>query len=165
MPETAGTPLTVYVCSPYRADSPDRLALNVKRAQRMCLRAFELGHVPIAPHLMYPGVLNDCVPAERQAGLEAALHLLERCDEVWVLRVAPSQGMQGELERAVELGLPIRSVTLEEIEPRPAGIPDAVRCPGCKTAVHVKFTVQVSPDARLCLPCNALRKENLTHAQ
>lgn len=63
--------------------------------------------MPIASHLLYPQILNDNNPAERELGLSFGLALLQMCDEVWVFGKV-SKGMTSEIEEAKRLKKQIR---------------------------------------------------------
>ena len=63
--------------------------------------------MPIASHLLYPQILNDNTPAERELGLSFGLALLQMCDEVWVFGKV-SKGMTSEIEEAKRLKKQIR---------------------------------------------------------
>lgn len=67
-----------------------------------------------APHLLYPAVLNDAVPEERQAGIEMGLTLLHRCDELWAFGPCVSNGMQAEIAEAERLRIPVRRMDVSE---------------------------------------------------
>ena len=63
--------------------------------------------MPIASHLLYPQILNDNIPAEREFGLLFGLALLRVCDEVWVFgEITP--GVAAEIEEAKKLNKQIR---------------------------------------------------------
>lgn len=152
--ERAAEPMLIYICSPFRAGNQAVQDRNVECARRMCLLAMQRGHVPVAPHLMYPGVLDDRIQAQRRMGLDTALSLLERCDEVWALRVAPTEGMRAELEHAVNCRIPVCSVTETElIPPPPPPDPRIVQCQACQTHLHRRFTVILSDGALVCRRC------------
>ena len=63
--------------------------------------------MPIASHLLYPQILNDNNPTERELGLSFGLALLQMCDEVWVFGKV-TKGMDGEIEEAKKLKKQIR---------------------------------------------------------
>jgi hypothetical protein len=87
----------VFVCSPYRGDV-ERNAAYARRAVRSCLLR---GEVPIAPHLMYPGALDDGVKDEREIALSACVDLLRRCDALVVFGdFGVSSGMDREIAAA-----------------------------------------------------------------
>lgn len=93
----------VYVASRYAGDIP----ANKAAAVRCCRQVIAEGHMPVASHLLYPQLLNDNDPEERELGLTFGLALLGLCDEVWVYG-EPSPGMEREIEEAKQLGKPIQ---------------------------------------------------------
>lgn len=101
----------VYIASPYAGD----VERNTAFAKEACRYAMGQGAVPIAPHLLYPQMLDDTVPAEREAGLLMGLRVLEACDELWLCGDRMSAGMQAELEAAERLGIPVRYIPEQEI--------------------------------------------------
>lgn len=101
----------IYVASPYAGD----VEQNVKNAREYCRYTMEQGNIPLASHLLYPQILNDLNPAERSIGTQMGLELLARCDELWAFG-DPSPGMMAEIAEAERLGIPVRQITLEELE-------------------------------------------------
>lgn len=69
----------IYIASPYAGD----VKQNVAFAKRACRHAISQGHTPIAVHLLYPQMLDDNDPAEREIGLRLEHRVLESCDELW----------------------------------------------------------------------------------
>lgn len=63
--------------------------------------------MPVASHLLYPQILNDNNPEERELGLLFGLSLLAVCDEVWVFGTV-SPGVAQEIEEAKRLKKQIR---------------------------------------------------------
>ena len=100
----------IYVASPYAGD----VERNVEYAKQACRTVTESGHAFFAPHLLYPSVLDDAVPAERQAGMEMGLTLLHRCDELWCFGPCVSSGMQAEIAEAERLRIPVRRMDVSE---------------------------------------------------
>lgn len=93
----------VFVCSPYRGD----VAANVEIARAACREVLRAGDAPFAPHLLYPDILDDDVPAERALGIEAGRRWLAIAHEVLV--VGPvTAGMREEIVAAEVLGIPVR---------------------------------------------------------
>ena len=88
----------IYVASRYAGD----VDANVAAAIRYCRRVIDEGHMPIASHLLYPRILDDGNPHERELGLLFGLALLRLCDEVWVFG-AVSPGVAREIEEAERL--------------------------------------------------------------
>lgn len=93
----------VYVASKFAGD----MAANVTAAITYCRRVIDEGYMPVASHLLYPQILNDNNPAERELGLLFGLALLRMCDEVWVFGTV-SPGVAQEIEEAKRLKKQIR---------------------------------------------------------
>jgi hypothetical protein len=105
--------------SPLAADTVEGRARNLVYG-RACVRdALIQGNSPIAPHLLWGNpdgkVLNDCIPTERQYGLEAAswwYHpdvvdaIVAYCD----LHI--SKGMALGIQRGMDVGIPIQYRTI-----------------------------------------------------
>ena len=96
----------IYVASPYAGD----IEKNTEFAKRACRHAMGEGHVFFAPHLLYPQLLDDSNPQERQAGLDMGLVMLTTCDELWCFGERISQGMMAEIEEAHKSNIPTRRV-------------------------------------------------------
>lgn len=88
----------VYVASAYAGD----VDANTAKAVEYCRMVIDAGYMPLASHLLYPQMLNDKIPAERELGLMFGLALLRMCDEVWVFGPV-SSGMAQEIEEAKRL--------------------------------------------------------------
>jgi len=108
----------VFICSPYRGDVRANRAL----AQAVCREALLAGDAPFAPHLLYPGILDDADPSERALGIGAGLSWLAVSDEVLVVG-EPSEGMRREIAAAETLGVPVRRL------PEPASAMSASSAP------------------------------------
>lgn len=99
----------VYVASKYAGD----VDANIAAAIGYCRKVIRDGYMPIASHLLYPQMLDDNIPAERELGLLFGLALLRMCDEVWVFgKVTP--GVASEIKEAKKLKKQIRY--FEEVE-------------------------------------------------
>ena len=101
----------VYVVSRYAGD----VERNTAAAIRCCQYAIRKGMMPVASRLLYPQMLRDDDPAEREMGTAFGLALLALCDEVWVFtdHCGVSPGMAAEEREAKRLGKPIRYFGLE----------------------------------------------------
>ena len=55
----------IYIASPYAGD----IETNTAFAKKACWYAIHQGHTPIAVHLLYPQMLDDAEPTEREIGL------------------------------------------------------------------------------------------------
>ena len=102
----------VYIASPYAGDVQE----NILAAQNACRYAMAQGAVPIAVHLMYPQILDDSSPGDREAGLQIGIRVLKACDELWLCGGRISAGMQRELDAAVQLGIPVRRISCQELK-------------------------------------------------
>ena len=96
----------IYVASPHAGD----VERNIAFAKKACHHVLEQGHAFFAPHLLYPQLLDDTDPQERQAGLDMGLAMLPRCDELWCYGEHTSSGMRMEVEEANRLVIPVRRV-------------------------------------------------------
>ncbi|MDL2294719.1 DUF4406 domain-containing protein [Ruminococcaceae bacterium OttesenSCG-928-D13] len=101
----------IYIASPYAGD----VERNVEFARAACRYCIEWGHTPIAVHLLYPQILDDNDPTQRETGLRLGRHVLESCDEIWMCGNETSPGMKAELEVAESLGIPARFFGREQI--------------------------------------------------
>ena len=108
----------IYVCSPYSGKEE-----NYLKAKRYGAYVFAKGGIPVIPHAMYHGILDDKNPIDRVKGLEAAKELLKRCDRVWVFgkQGSESPGMKGEIIEANAIGIQVESKELP-MEPNERGL-------------------------------------------
>jgi len=95
----------VYICAPLKGD----ILQNVARAKAFSQTVINLGGIPIAPQVMFDGVLNDEKPSERKTALKIGLDLLARCDELIIFSKTISEGMQAEIEFAKKNGIPVKN--------------------------------------------------------
>jgi hypothetical protein len=96
----------VYIASPYAGDVDQ----NVRSAIEACKYAIERGCAPIAPHLMYPQILDYGDTEQRKLGLELGKRLIAAADELWICGERGSEGMYAEIIEAITLGIPQRRV-------------------------------------------------------
>jgi hypothetical protein len=104
----------VFICSPYAGDTRK----NIQNALRYLKYAADNGAIPFAPHLLYPQVLNDNDPSQRELGMFFGMVWLCKCDELWAFGEVLSAGMKAEIDRAKRRGLRIRYFTenCEEVD-------------------------------------------------
>ena len=107
----------IYIASPYAGD----IEANTAFAKKACRYAIRQGHTPVAVHLLYPQMLDDAEPTEREIGLRLGHRVLEVCDELWCCGSRISSGMAREIEEAQRLGIPIRQI--EELEIKQEALP------------------------------------------
>ena len=101
----------IYICSPYAGNTEDNTAF----ARQACGYAISQGAVPLAPHLLYPQILNDSIPEERETGIRLGLEILKRCEEIWICGDRISTGMKREAAYAKDRGIPVRWISVCEI--------------------------------------------------
>ena len=94
----------VYVCSPYKGDRK----ANIEAARGYCLEAMAEGYIPIAPHVMYYGIIDDDDPGQRAIGRKIGLELLRFCRELRVYGSVTSEGMRSEIATAEAIKIPVR---------------------------------------------------------
>ena len=102
----------VYICSPYAGD----IETNIRFAKDACRYAAEHGCAPIAVHLLYPQILDDSIPAQRETGIRMGLRVLASCDELWICGSRISHGMGCEIAEAERFGIPVRNISTEQIQ-------------------------------------------------
>ena len=116
LPRSPGKPRAVprvYVVSRYAGD----VEQNVADAIRCCRFVIRKGGMPIASHLLYPEILRDEIPDERELGIRFGLALLSLCNEVWIFqdKTGLSSGMAAEEAEAKRLHKVIRYFDLQEV--------------------------------------------------
>jgi hypothetical protein len=90
----------IFICSP---------DAELAGARDLCRMAIAAGHAPFAPHLLYPGVLDDSKVRDRELGITCGLCFLDACDEVWAyVGRGQTPGMAQELVYAKNAGKRIR---------------------------------------------------------
>lgn len=109
----------VFICSPFApvVKEPEKhdeeLKRNIMTAQAVCLYALSKGKIPCAPHLYFTQFMNDTDPDIREFGLKLGFEWLEQCSELWVIGRRTSDGMKKEIEKAEELGIPVKHYVFE----------------------------------------------------
>jgi hypothetical protein len=94
----------VILESPYAGD----VQRNTLYARRALKDSLMRGEAPIASHLLYPQVLDDLIPSERQMGIEAGLAWRKVAEATVVYQDYDiSPGMEYGIKLAQEQGIPI----------------------------------------------------------
>jgi hypothetical protein len=102
----------VIIESPFAGD----VEANVAYARKCVADCVHRGEAPIASHLLFtqPGILDDLVPGERALGIEAGLAWYRVADKcVYYADRGSSRGVEGGLQRAKEMGVPIETRFIE----------------------------------------------------
>lgn len=97
---------TIYVASPYAGDTKK----NTEFAKKACQFVLEQGCGFFCPHLLYPNILDENNPKDRQLGMDMGLVMLTTCDELWCFGERISPGMMAEIEEAHKSNIPTRRV-------------------------------------------------------
>lgn len=92
----------IYVCSPYHAEYSYQIDNNKFFATEACKFVMSHGkeYMPIAPHLLYPQLLNDDDSQERAIAISYCYECIMICSEVWVFGDKLSEGMAAEVAYA-----------------------------------------------------------------
>ncbi len=114
----------VFICSAYRGD----VETNVVKAREYARFAARCGYSPVVPHLLFPQFLADDKPDERIRGIELGIDQLKQCDMMWIFGTGITEGMEYEIEKAKELGIPVGMFDTDcsEIKPDTLKIDDRV---------------------------------------
>lgn len=87
----------VVIATPYRGE----LNRNIRYAIACMKDCLVRGEAPLAPHLLYPFMLNDSIPEERALGMEAGHTWLTAADRLIVYTdLGISSGMQEDINIA-----------------------------------------------------------------
>lgn len=95
----------LYVIGPYRAATVREVVENIRRAEAVALKYWQLGYVVICPHTnsaLFDGAISD------EVILRGDIEIMKRCDGVVILPGwQSSAGSIGEIKVAVERRLRI----------------------------------------------------------
>jgi hypothetical protein len=97
----------VFICSPFAGNTKR----NTEKAKRYMKFAMDKGAIPFAPHLLYPLVLDESDPVQRELGMFFGMVWLGKCDELWVFGSRISSGMSVEINKAKRRLIPIKYFT------------------------------------------------------
>lgn len=104
----------VQILSPFRGATPAQQRLHVAYAHAALIDCLERDEAPFAPHLIYPVVLDDSIPRDRERGIAAGLAWLAVASKVVVYAdLGVSDGMERELAVARARGLPIETRSID----------------------------------------------------
>jgi hypothetical protein len=88
---------------------------NVRYADAAMADALKRGEAPFLGHLLYPRVLDDRAPEDRDAGIEAHVSWLLRADAVIAyVDFGITTGMKLAIERALAEHIPVEERSLGE---------------------------------------------------
>jgi len=92
----------IYICGPYRSDSPWKKELNVRKAEELAVLVAMNGMMPVCPHSntrpYFEGIQDD------KFWLEGTLELLKRCDGIALIDGwKNSEGSRNEYSEALKI--------------------------------------------------------------
>ncbi|OUP75300.1 hypothetical protein B5F08_11330 [Anaeromassilibacillus sp. An172] len=94
----------IYIISNHSGSKTENISMAIK----CCQYAIAKGKIPVAPHLLYPRILNDGDPEERKLGIIFGVSLMDFCNEVWFFGNNLSSSAKTQLQEAKLRGKPIR---------------------------------------------------------
>ena len=101
----------VYISHAYSSDPAGNRVRVARIARELALQ----GHVPLAPHLLFPSFIDEA--GERDLAVKLCIELVGRADEVHTYGEV-SEGMRLEVEEAERLGIPVIGETWREAQAR-----------------------------------------------
>jgi len=111
-----GVDVKIFISSPLRGPTDEIVLENRKRAEIYCRKVYELGLVPMAPHVYLPHFL-DVGNAEHEAFAEVFSAMWIRdADAVWVFdENGISEGMKSEIDYAKACNVPVLYQSLKQL--------------------------------------------------
>lgn len=105
----------VIIESPFAATTPEGVEANIAYARKCVADSLARNEAPICSHLLFPQLLDDNDPAQRQLGIEAGLAWYRVADKCVVYADRGySRGMYVGLARAGEHGVPVEVRLIEQ---------------------------------------------------
>ena len=101
--------MLTFIASPFRGERERNLAY----ARRALLASIRRGETPVVPHLLYPQVLDDDDPAQREQGIAIANTLLRQCSifaAYYDYGVSPGMKAEYNLALAGDLMIEFRNI-------------------------------------------------------
>ena len=102
---TQDGPKLVYICAPLRGD----VEKNIEFARQKAQEVFQVGDIPVCPHLMFPPIVYPENPQQDQSARDMGLRLVESCQEVHVYGPEWTEGMWAEIRHAMDLGIEVKT--------------------------------------------------------
>ncbi len=101
----------IYVCAAYSGTD------DYNRILKFGQYVVSQGCIPIIPHTMLHGVIDNANAQQKADGLEVGRQLLKMCDAVWVFgrEKSTSEGMNFEITLAGDYGIPVRYIDVTTV--------------------------------------------------
>ena len=94
-----------YIAGPYRSDTVRGIVENIRRAEAVAIKYWQIGYAVICPHkntALFDGLMPD------RTWLDGDIEILKRCDVIVMSKGwENSSGSKAELEIATKLGLEV----------------------------------------------------------
>lgn len=89
----------IYICSPLRGD----VTRNQILARKYCKKIIDgrYGWLPVCPHIYFTQFMDDNDIKDRQEAMRLNKKLIDECDELWVCTNVITEGMQEEINYAL----------------------------------------------------------------
>jgi len=100
----------IYVAGPYNANNVIGVLNNIHDGMKVCVQVLKDGNAPFCPWLDYQFHFFDKTLTIDDY-YRYSMAWLEVSDEIWVLSTyngSKSKGTKAEIERAMDLGIPVR---------------------------------------------------------
>lgn len=97
----------IYVCSPFRAPTPQGIEENIKKAVNVSVELAEVGFYPLCPHLLSERWPKEYTVNNDEFWLGFTLEVMLKCDVVYACEGwKESAGCCNEISTAVEHRIP-----------------------------------------------------------
>lgn len=115
----------IFVCSPLRATAEKSQERHLREAQSFAevVEMVETDAVAVVPHVWLTRYLDDDDPDQRALGMAMGEAALRNCHELWFLGPRISEGMQGEIDLAKSLEIPVREWRHDYTQVSPETLP------------------------------------------
>lgn len=95
----------IYIAGPFRAKTPWLIEQNIRKAEELALKVWEIGGAALCPHAASRFYQHSCPDP---VFLEGTLEMMRRCDAVIVTNGwSQSEGTKLEIQEAGTLGIPV----------------------------------------------------------
>lgn len=105
----------VFICSPFKGKNGEYTE-NTQKAIKYCQYVEANGFMPMCPHIYFGLILDDKNPVERSMGMLYGYEWLLDCKELWVFGEYISEGMQMDIDKANDMGIPVRRISDKRVD-------------------------------------------------
>ncbi|QWQ39566.1 DUF4406 domain-containing protein [Gemella sp. zg-570] len=87
----------IYICAPFSGN----VERNIKNAVKLAELAYQKGCIPLTPHLLFP-FMDDDNKKHLKDAMFMDIIFLGKCQELWVLGDTITEGMEKEIQVAMQ---------------------------------------------------------------